>query len=164
MIRIDEINGNIQGKMDETIQEIKAVFGNEPLDEYAVDKLADLFKVKLNLRMGNLTEEEAASGIRNIDNCTVVKECMFVSEWDDGCVIKTWAGYNIETGQVYPEEAQSLPGKGAALEEEYIDIVLNGRLERKNVCPECHGYTLVTYPDEHCSPVTECPGCGYEED
>ena len=68
---------------------------------------------------------------------------------------------------MYPEEAQSFPGKGAALEEEHVDIVLNGRLERKKICPECHEYTLVTTSEDHCGHTayfTRCPGCGYEED
>lgn len=58
MIQIDNISGDIQDKMDATIESIRVAFDYEPLDELAVSKLADLFKIKLNLRMGNLTEEE----------------------------------------------------------------------------------------------------------
>lgn len=62
----------------------------------------------------------------------------FNSVWDS-CTITTDAEYFPETGEVYSETSDSLPGKDATLEREYIELPNGDEIE---VCTTCHEYTM----------------------
>ena len=156
---------NVSKKMDELVGSIIECF-EDPLDEHDTEALAILFKIKLNHASGNLTEKEAVQAVSNINSRSSVVLCRFTSEWSDGTVITTPGTYDTVTGEVTPEVSDSIPSQDATLEEEYIDVVINGESCRRTVCPECHEYTMNTEGIDipgHLTYVTSCPGCGYEE-
>lgn len=132
----------------------------EPFDEYDVDCIAEYFKTMLNYKSGNLTEKEMQIGLRNIEPVFMaIKSGVFTSVWSDGTEIVTNCTYNPQTGEVVAEVTETLPSKGAQLEEEYIDVVLNGKSIRKEVCAVCHNYTMQNKPGDKWD-YKECPGCG----
>ena len=156
---------NVSKKMDELVGSIIECF-EDPLDEQDTEALAILFKIKLNHASGNLTEKEAVQAVANINSRSNVVLCMFTSEWSDGTVITTPGTYDTVTGEVTPEVSDSTPSQDATLEEEYIDVVIDGESRRRTVCPECHEYLLVTDSEDHCGHTyyyTKCPECGYEK-
>lgn len=136
----------------------------EPFNEYDVDCIASYFKLMLNYRSGNLTEKEMQTGLRNIEPVfTTIKSGVFTSVWGDGTEIVTNCTYNLQTGEVVAEVSDSLPESDATLEEEYIDVVMNGKSVRKEVCPECHSYVMKNNSRNDCGHITywtECPDCG----
>ena len=152
---------NVSKKMDELVDSIIKCF-EDPLDEHDTEALAILFKIKLNHASGNLTEKEAVQAVANMNTKSNVVLCMFTSEWSDGTVITTPGTYDTVTGEVIPEMSGTLPAADATLEEEYIDVVINGESCRRMICPECHSSVLsgaaAGIPES-----TYCPGCGYEE-
>lgn len=156
---------NVSKKMDELVGSIIECF-EDPLDEQETDALAALFKIKLNHASGNLTEKEAVQAVANINIRSSIVLCMFTSEWSDGTVITTPGTYDTVTGEVVPEMSGTLPAADATLEDEYIDVVINGESCRRRVCPDCHGYAMTTNAVDipgHLTYITSCPDCGYEE-
>lgn len=150
---------NVSKKMDELVGSIIECF-EDPLDENDTEALAILFKIKLNHASGNLTEKEAVQAVANMNTKSSVVLCMYTSEWSDGTVITTPGTYDTVTGEVIPEMSGTLPAADATLEEEYIDVVINGESCRRRVCPECHEYVLSDEVAE--TPATaHCPGCGW---
>lgn len=151
--------------LDKAVKEVMqfSFHDAEPFDEYAVDCIATYFKLMLNYKNGNLTEKEMQAGLMNLEPVYLQRLAgIFTSVWDDGTEIVTPCTYNRETGEVTAEVAETLPGKGAELEEEYIDVVLDGKSVRKEVCKECHGYVMQSIMREHCGHTEykmECPAC-----
>ncbi len=152
---------NVSKKMDDLVGSIIECF-KDPLDEQDTEALAILFKIKLNHASGNLTEKEAVQAVANMNSRSSVVLCMFTSVWSDGTIITTPSTYDTGTGEVIPEMSDTLPPSDATLEEEYIDVVINGESCRRMVCPECHSSVLsgaaAGIPES-----TYCPGCRYEE-
>ena len=152
--------------LDKAVKEVMqfSFHDAKPFDEYDVDCIADYFKLMLNYKMGNLTEKEMLAGLTNLEPLYLPWVAgVFTSLWDDGTEIVTPGTYNRETGEVTADVTETLPGKGAQLKEEYIDVVLNGKSVRKEVCAACHGYAMKNNSRDDCGHITywtECPGCG----
>lgn len=134
-------NNSIQEKMDDVIDEVFRMFDNEPLEEDETADIAELFKIKLNHRMGNLTDLEAEQGIRNISRDDGLLECILTREYA-GCGIELTALYNPseETVDVQdtPENIALLAETGEAkVEDSYITVVINGESVTRQVCTRC---------------------------
>ena len=145
-------NNSIQEKMDDVIDEVFRMFDNEPLEEDETADIAELFKIKLNHRMGNLTDLEAEQGIRNISRDDGLLECILTREYV-GCEIELTALCRPSEGTVdvqdTPENIALLAEAGEAkVEDSYITIVINGESVTRQVCTRCLTH-IVEHVDDH---------------
>lgn len=159
-------NNSIQEKMDDVIDEVFRMFDNEPLEEDYTADIAELFKIKLNHRMGNLTDREAKQGIRNISRDDSLLECVLTREYE-GDSSSGW--YDIELTALYnpsketitvedtDENKSLLTEAGDALaDDSYLTVVINGESVTRQVCTKC--LTRVVEQVDH--DVWKCFGCG----
>lgn len=158
-------NNRILEKMDAVIDEVFRMFDNEPLEEEYTADIAELFKIKLNHRMGNLTDLEAEQGIRNISRDDGLLECVLTREYggdsyEGGYEIELTALYNPSEEMVdvleTPENVSLLTEAGdAAVEDSYIVVVLRGESVTRQVCTRCLTH-IVEYVDDH---EWKCSNC-----
>ena len=111
------------------------MFEDDPLDEYDIDSVVDMLKLRMNFRHGNMTEEEYAQGLINLDRSPDNYAATLISEWEDGTVIHTEAVYNHETGGITVEAPE--PVKESELISEELSAVIQGVACTFTVCPEC---------------------------
>lgn len=133
----------------------------EPFDEFDVDRIASYLKLELNHRSANLTDEEFALALENLNNGGGLLKCKFTSVWDNEAEIVTYAEYDPETGEVFAQESECSPGD-PELVTEFITVVINGQSYIKEVCKECHEFVLESRTEEsgkHVMYFKECPGC-----
>lgn len=152
-------NNSIQEKMDDVIDEVFRMFDNEPLEEDYTADIAELFKIKLNHRMGNLTDLEAEQGIRNISRDDGLLECVLTREYM-GREIELTALYNPSEETVDAEDTAEnhalLAETGdAKVDDSYITVVMNGESVTRLVCTRCLTHIVEQVDDN----VWQCSNC-----
>lgn len=152
-------NNSIQEKMDDVIDEVFRMFDNEPLEEDYTADIAELFKIKLNHRMGNLTDLEAEQGIRNISRDDGLLECVLTREYM-GCEIELTALCRPSEGTVDAEDTAEnhalLAETGdTKVDDSYITVVINGESVTRQVCTRCLTHIVEQVDDN----VWQCSNC-----
>ena len=127
----------VMAALEKFENKIFEMFRDDPLDEDNVKQITDMIKLRMNYRHGNLTSEEYAQGLTNLDRSPDNYAATLTSEWDDGSVIVSDAVYNSITGEITAELSGSKPGKNAMCDSQELSVVIRGVQCTFTVCPEC---------------------------
>ena len=138
----------VMKEMEDLVSHIMTTF-EEPLEEDEVAKIALFFKIALNNRSGNLTDEEAEIALRNINRTDSWLEGTLTSEYQDGTTCSDLLLFDPKTKVIQCHKDHVFWKK--PLTDKYLDVVINGTLHRKPLLGAPPSYPRKIIPQEELS-------------